>query len=133
MSEPDFDPAIQKSYRVTPEFADSALFDAEVEVRLENRWRWRRRILSLLGLATAFVIIRQFVKVRLDDLSTGGLTISKSEEVTQLKGYVASLSEQIGFDHIHLGVLSGPSLLMTFAAATTILLIVAAVHWSKAL
>ena len=29
MSESEFDPAVEKAYRVTPEFADSALFDAE--------------------------------------------------------------------------------------------------------
>lgn len=135
MSDPDFDPAIERAYRVTPEFADSALFDAEVAVRLEKRWRWRRAILGVLGLCGAAVVLNQFVKIQVSGLFGDGSIgrIVAREERSEAFATVKHLSTQLGLADVSLGVLSGPYLLILFGAGLTIVLAAMAVQLSKTL
>jgi hypothetical protein len=135
MSDPDFDPAIERAYRVTPEFADSALFDAEVAVRLESRWRWRRAILAVLGLSGAFLVLNQFVKIQIAGLFTDGSLgrIVAREERSEAFATVKQLSGQLGLADVSLGALSGPYILILFGAALTIALGFMAVQLSKSL
>ena len=135
MSDPEFDPAVEKAYRVTPEFADSALFDAEVAVRLEKRWRWRRAILGVLGFAGAGLILNQFVKLQMSGLFENG-TLSRivaREERSPAFGAIKDLAAQMGLADVSLGILSGPYLLILFGVAATIVLAASAVHLSKSL
>lgn len=135
MSDPEFDPAVERAYRVTPEFADSALFDAEVAVRLENRWRWRRAILGTFGVIGAFLVIKQFVRVQMSGLIGDGSLgrIVAREERTEAFAMIKQLSAQLGLADVSVGALSGPYLLILFGIALTIALAAMATQLSKSL
>ena len=135
MSESEFDPAVGKAYRVTPEFADSALFDAEVAVRLENRWRWRRGLMILVGVIGVLFIGSRMVKLQLTGATREALftTFKAREERTAAFGALKEMSQQLGLSDVSLGILSGPYLLIMFGIAATIVLGVMAVRLSKSL
>ena len=135
MSAPDFDPEIERAYRVTPEFADSALFDAEVEVRLERRWRIRRAVIGVLGLGVMFWAIGQLVTVRFQGLlqsdSVNNLLLpsQRSEAFRQ----VGDIANQIGLGDVSVGILSGPYLVIMMGAVAAVVLTSMAVRLSNSL
>ena len=135
MSESEFDPAVEKAYRVTPEFADSALFDAEVAVRLENRWRWRRRLMIFIGVVGVLLVGSRIVRLQMTGATREALfsTFRAGEERTAAFGAVKEMSQQLGLSDVSVGILSGPYLLILFGIAATIVLGVMAVRLSKSL
>lgn len=135
MSDPEYDPAVERAYRVPPEFADSALFDAEVAVRLENRWRWRRGLLTILGLVGAIFVMSRFVRLQVSSLRKEDLlsSILPRQEQSEVFGTIKQLSAQLGLADVSVGILSGPYLLILFGIAATIVLATLAVRLSKSL
>lgn len=135
MSEPDFDPDVEKAFRATPPFVDSALFDAEVAVRLENRWRWRRAILSVLAVIGAAAVLSQFVRIQMQGLIGPG-TLARLVEPEERSGAMAlarDLAGQMGLEDVSVGILGGPQLLILFGVAVTIILGSMAFRLSKSL
>ena len=135
MSEPDFDPDVEKAFRATPPFVDSALFDAEVAVRLENRWRWRRAILSVLAVIGAVTVLSQFVRIQMQGLIGPG-TLARLVEREERSGAMAlarDLAGQMGLEDVSVGILGGPHLLILFGVAVTIILGSMAFRLSKSL
>lgn len=135
MSEPDFDPDVEKAFRATPPFVDSALFDAEVAVRLENRWRWRRAILSGLAVIGAVAVLSQFVRIQMQGLIGPG-TLARLVEPEERSGAMAlarDLAGQMGLEDVSVGILGGPQLLILFGVAVTIILGSMAFRLSKSL
>lgn len=135
MSEPDFDPDVEKAFRATPPFVDSALFDAEVAVRLENRWRWRRAILSVLAVIGAAAVLSQFVRIQMQGLIGPG-TLARLVEREERSGAMAlarDLAGQMGLEDVSVGILGGSQLLILFGVAATIILGSMAFRLSKSL
>ncbi|MEG1453748.1 hypothetical protein [Brevundimonas sp.] len=139
MSADEFDPAIERAYRVTPEFADSALFDAEVAVRLENRWKWRRAIMMVLAVGAAFVFLRQFVSVQMKnvlqgDLGDGSLaTILHQSEASSVFSPLRDAAQQLGLTGISLGSISGAQILMMSGIILTLALVASAIRLANSL
>lgn len=135
MSEPDFDPDVEKAFRATPPFVDSALFDAEVAVRLEKRWRWRRAILSVLAVIGAAAVLSQFVRIQMQGLIGPG-TLARLVEREERSGAMAlarDLAGQMGLEDVSVGILGGSQLLILFGVAATIILGSMAFRLSKSL
>lgn len=139
MSADEFDPAIERAYHVTPEFADSALFDAEVAVRLENRWKWRRALLVTLALGAAFLFLRQFVTVQMQNVLQGGLddgslaTILRKGEASSVFEPVRDAAQQLGLTGFALGSFSGAQILMISGVLLTLVLVASAVRLANSL
>ena len=139
MSADEFDPAIERAYRVTPEFADSALFDAEVAVRLENRWKWRRAIMLVLALGAAFVFLRQFVSVQMKNVLQGDLdggslaTILQQSEASSVFSPLRDAAQQLGLTGFSLGSFSGAQILMMSGVILTLALVASAIRLANSL
>ena len=139
MSADEFDPAIERAYRVTPEFADSALFDAEVAVRLENRWKWRRALMLVLAVVAAFVFLRQFVSVQMKNVLQGSLdegslaTILQKGEASSMFEPVRDAAQQLGLTGFSLGSFSGAQILMMSGLILTLVLVASAIRLANSL
>lgn len=126
----DYDPSVERAYRMSPEFADSALFDAELAVKLEKRWIWRRRILGISALVLAFVFIRQFVSVRSNfTLNEDGLKaiLRKGESSSTFDAFRDAVQSS-GMADMAIGSVSGTQILVLMAVALALGLVALAVR-----
>jgi len=135
MSADEFDPAVERLYREPQQFADSALFDAEVQVRLYKRSRMRNFVMGGVALVTSGIFLHQVVRLNLDTrIEAGGLsTILPRREVSQVMDVSREMASQLGLSDALVAGFSGPQLLIMCGLAATAVLASMAVRVSQSL
>jgi hypothetical protein len=64
MAEPDFESQLSRLFAEAPSFPDAALFNAEVEARLDRGWAMRRVFIALGGTAAGLFAAFQILATR---------------------------------------------------------------------
>ncbi|MGI4818542.1 MAG: hypothetical protein ACRYFE_08475 [Janthinobacterium lividum] len=134
MSVDEFDPAIEREYRVLPSMSDSSLFQADMEMRIHKRSLRRRLFIGLAGLVGLFFFIREIIGLRfifaLQDKPEAELV---RRQVGEVMGMLRQTATNLGLDDVGLGALDGPQLLILISIALTALLAGAAIRLSQSL
>lgn len=135
MSADEFDPAVERLYRQPQQFADSVLFDAEVQLRLYKRSRSRNFVMGGMSLFAGGLLLNQVVRMNLDArLSTSGLNaVLPKREVSQVMEVSREMASQLGLGDAMVAGFNGPQLLILCALATTAVLAAMAVRLSQSL
>lgn len=133
MSADEFDPAVERHYGRPQSFTDSALFDAEVSVKVYQRSKMRRIILSVLGVIGGFAFLHQIVKLNLDlKLSANNIqAVLPQRQLTQAMDVGREMASQIGLGDTAVVGLSGPQLLILCSVAAVALLAGTAMRLSQ--
>lgn len=135
MSEVEFDPAIERAYRYSQPLCDSPLFDAEVELQVYKRSKWRRLVMTIAGLGGCGVLLTQIVRVDLKasfDASSLSHVVVNSD-ATRLDAVTQKLAANVGLGDVALGGMTGPHIMILCGVALTILLAGTAVRISQSL
>lgn len=64
MAEPDFEAQLNRMFAEAPSFPDAALFNAEVEARLNRGWAMRRLFIGIAGAAAGVLAAFQMLGSR---------------------------------------------------------------------
>lgn len=121
MSADEFDPEIERLFARAPQMADTALFTAEVERRLERGSRLRILALSVAGVIGGAVALREAVTVNLGEASgpvagraiNQGLAAASHQAQSVADGALGAL----GLSGVELGSLGAMQLFWLSAAA----------------
>lgn len=135
MSVDDFDPAVERLYTRPQTFADSALFDAEVEVRVYKRSRIRNFVMFALSLVAAGIFLRQVIRLNLTasfDSATVGSVLPR-QEVGQVMSVAREMAANLGLADAMVAGFSGPQLMILSGLVVTALLAASAVRLSQSL
>lgn len=134
MSVDEFDPAIEREYRVPVSLPDSSLFQAEMEVRIHKRSLRRRVFIGLAGLIGFVFFVRQIVGLhfRLAHRELPEAEIAR-RQVGEAINVLRQTATNLGLDNVGLGALDGPLLLILISIALTALLAGTAVRLSQSL
>lgn len=135
MSVDEFDPAIERGYRRAPDFADSALFTAEVEARTYRRQRKRRLMIGGFGTVACALFMQQIVRINMDSLTRNGVaeTIVPRQQVGNVMDVLANLATRAGIDDVAVAGISAPQMLLLCGVGVATLLAGTAVRLSQSL
>lgn len=135
MSEETFDPAVERAYRYVPSMADSALFEADVELRIYKRGARRRRILMASGLVLCVVGLSQIVRFDINtdfDLAKWA-NVELSPQLGQLDQAGRKLASNVGLGDVVMGSFQGAQLMVLLGIALALLLTGTAVRAAQSL
>ena len=135
MSADDFDPAVERLYTHPQTFADSALFDAEVEVRVYKRSRMRNFVMIGISLAAAAIFLRQVIRLNISasfDSATIGSVVPR-QEVRHVMDVAREMAANLGLADAMVAGFSGPQLMIMCGLVVTALLAASAVRLSQSL
>lgn len=123
MSADEFDPEIERLFARTPHLTDAALFNAQVEQRLQKGSRVRVLALGLAGVIGGVVAIRETMSVNLG--LTGGDGVVAGDALGQgirstslgIQSSVQGGLDQFGLGNLELGSLGGMQMFWIAAGA----------------
>ncbi len=123
MSADEFDPEIERLFARTPHLTDAALFNAQVEQRLQKGSRVRVLALGLAGVIGGVVAIRETMSVNLG--LTGGDGVVAGDALAQgirstslgIQSSVQGGLDQFGLGNLELGSLGGMQMFWIAAGA----------------
>ena len=123
MSADEFDPEIERLFARTPHLSDAALFNAQVEQRLQKGSRVRVLALGLAGVIGGVVAIRETMSVNLG--LTGGDGVVAGDALGQgirstslgIQSSVLGGLDQFGLGNLELGSLGGMQMFWIAAGA----------------
>ena len=123
MSADEFDPEIERLFARTPHLSDAALFNAQIEQRLQKGSRVRVLALGLAGVIGGTVAIRETMSVNLG--LTGGDGVVAGDALGQgirsttlgIQSSVQGGLDQFGLGHLELGSLGGMQMFWIAAGA----------------
>ena len=123
MSADEFDPEIERLFARTPHLSDAALFNAQIEQRLQKGSRVRVLALGLAGVIGGTVAIRETMSVNLG--LTGGDGVVAGDALGQgirsttlgIQSSVQGGLDQFGLGHLELGPLGGMQMFWIAAGA----------------
>ncbi len=123
MSADEFDPEIERLFARTPHLTDAALFNAQVEQRLQKGSRVRVLALGLAGVIGGAVAIRETMSVNLG--LTGGDGVVAGDALAQgirstsvgIQSSVQGGLDQFGLGNLELGSLGGMQMFWIAAGA----------------
>lgn len=135
MSDDLFDPTVERHYGTVSDFADSPLFNAEVELRAYRRQNRHRLAICTVGGILALGILSQMVRLNFGVImrSAETQTILPRHQVDQLMQTLSETAAGLGFYDFEVGALTGAHMLILFGLATTALFAGAAVRLSQSL
>ena len=123
MSADEFDPEIERLFARTPHLSDAALFNVQVEQRLQKGSRVRVLALGLAGVIGGVVAIRETMSVNLG--LTGGDGVVAGDALGQgirstslgIQSSVLGGLDQFGLGNLELGSLGGMQMFWIAAGA----------------
>lgn len=121
MSADEFDPAIERLFARSPQMPDAALFNAQVEQRLQKGSHLRVLTLGLAGVIGGAVAIRETVTVNFSpgDGVVAGRALGDGIRSASLntQGAVQTGLDQLGLANLELGAMGGMQLFWIAAGA----------------
>ncbi|MEY4241587.1 MAG: hypothetical protein RJA14_1283 [Pseudomonadota bacterium] len=121
MSADEFDPEIERLFARSPQMADSALFLAQVEQKLQKGSQVRFLALSLAGVIGGAVAVRETMSVSLTagDGVVAGNALGQGIRSALLssEGMIQSGFDQLGLASLELGSMGGMQLFWIAAGA----------------
>ena len=121
MSADEFDPEIERLFARTPHLSDAALFNAQVEQRLQKGSRVRVLALGLAGVIGGVVAVRETMSVNLGggDGVVAGDALGQGIRATSLgvQSTVQGGLDQFGLGNLELGSMGGMQLFWIAAGA----------------
>ena len=123
MSADEFDPEIERLFARTPHLSDAALFNAQVEQRLQKGSRVRVLALGLAGVIGGVVAVRETLSVNWG--LTGGEGVVAGDALGQgirstslgIQSSVQGALDQFGLGNLELGSMGGMEMFWIAAGA----------------